>query len=55
MAEVWLLIEVEDSLLRDAPLGDGVKLRYLASPRLSATLEERSVDEVIDAASRAGF
>jgi hypothetical protein len=55
MAEVWRLIEVEDSLLRDAPLGDGVKLHYLALPRLSATLEERSVDEVIDAASRAGF
>jgi hypothetical protein len=55
MAEVWLLIEVKDSILKDKPLGDGVRVRYLVSPRLKLTREERSADEVVGASSDKGF
>lgn len=45
--QTWIIIEVEDSILKDKPLGDGVKLKYLVSPTLRLTLEERPTDEVV--------
>jgi hypothetical protein len=53
--QVWLLIEVEDSILKDRPLGNGVKWRYLVSPTLRLTREAREADEVVRSASDAGF
>ena len=55
MADVWLLVEVEDSILHDKPLGDGVRLIYLVSPRQRVTLEERDVDVVLQSAQSQGF
>lgn len=50
-----MLIEVEDSILKDKPLGDGVKLKYLVSPTIHLSLEERPTDEVVESADKAGF
>lgn len=55
MAEVWILIEVEDSILNDRPLGEGVKWQYMVSPRLKIIQEDRSEREISEAAYQAGF
>ena len=54
MADVWLIIEVEDSILKDKPL-NGKRLHYIVSPTLGLTLEERDVDDVLASASDKGF
>lgn len=55
MADVWLIVEVEDSTLQDKPLGDGVQLHYLVSPHQKVTLEEREIDDVLKSAVEQGF
>lgn len=55
MAEVWMLVSVEDSILQDKPLGDDVRLVYLVSPHQRVTLEERDVDVVLQSAQDQGF
>ena len=55
MADVWLIVEVEDSTLQDEPLGDGVRLIYLESPHQKVTLEEREVDDVLRSAQEKEF
>jgi hypothetical protein len=53
--DVWLFIEVEDSILHDKPLGDGVKVRYMVTPTLKILEENRDVDVVVNSAVDAGF
>ena len=55
MANVWLIVEVEDSILQDKPLGDGVQLHFLVSPHQKVTLEEREIDDVLKSAVEQGF
>ena len=55
MADVWLIVEVEDSILQDNPLGDGVQLHFLVSPHQKVTLEEREIDDVLKSAVEQGF
>ena len=55
MADVWLIVEVEDSILQDKPLGDGVQLHFLVSPHQRVTLEEREIDDVLKSAVEQGF
>jgi hypothetical protein len=50
-----MIVEVEDSILRAKPLGDGVRLIYLVSPHQRVTLEEREVDDVLRSAQDKGF
>ena len=50
-----MLVEVEDSILKDRPLGDGVKLRCLVSPRNQVIWDEREHLEIANSAADKGF
>jgi hypothetical protein len=54
MADTYIVIEVEDSILKVAPLA-GKKLRFIVTPHLQIIPEERSVDAIIKAADDQGF
>lgn len=54
-SQTWLIVEVCDSIFKSRPLGEGVTLLYVVSPRLEFTEESRSVDEVVSSAADKGF
>jgi hypothetical protein len=55
MPDVWLIVEVEDSILDAKPIGDGIQLHYLVSPHQKVMLEEREIDDVLKSAVEQGF
>ena len=54
MADTYIVIEVEDSILKAEPLA-GKKLRFIVTPHLQIVPEERELDAIIKAADDQGL
>lgn len=55
MSRTYIVVEVEDSVLKDRPLGDGVKLMYTVDPWLRLFKEGRPLDAVLASAVDKGY